>query len=102
MKRAIFIICVMLLYTLSLFAQEEDYTTMKGDFIMIKDSSVTVGAKLAHPPQKLKYYYIVQELERGRKKMHSADSVSSFRMNGQLFVSMPSPIAGEDKNIFLQ
>jgi len=98
MKRIIvLIICFLPICASSLYAQR--------DYIVIRDSVMTVGVKLSHPQgenKDLRYYYILQEFERGRKKMHSADSVTEFRLNGQFFVSMPSPIQGEERRVFLE
>ena len=86
----------MLIYISSLYAQKS--------YIIINEDNITIGAKLSHPQGSignLKYHYIVQEFEKGRRVMHSADSVSEFGVDRQIFISVPSPM-GEDGRVFFQ
>ena len=69
------------------------------NYIMIGDTMIT-GRNLVQPEGIRKYHEITLRLKRN-VTIYTADNVSEFCIDKQTFISMPSPVDGEEENVFL-
>ncbi|MDL2247387.1 PorT family protein [Bacteroides sp. OttesenSCG-928-J23] len=92
MKKSIVITLVLILATLSSLRAQEGY--------IVRNDTLTAGVKLLSPGGIKKYQEVYEE--KGREiKTYTPNDISEFYMDGKTYVSMPSPVAGENKKVFL-
>lgn len=93
MKRTVLIACILFASMHALQAQS--------DYININDTLTIIGVKITHPLGLKKYHSVIQESRKEEPVVYTPDDISEFCINKNIFVSMVSPIEGEENKVFL-
>lgn len=93
MKRIAFIACILFASAHVLYAQS--------DYININDTLTIIGVKITQPMGLKKYHEVIQESRKEEPVVYTPNAISEFCINKSIYVSMPSPIEGEENKVFL-
>ncbi len=92
-KRITLIIGILCTLSCQAFAQ--------GNYILQKDT-LRSGIRMWQPAGPQKYHQIKCEISKRKIIEYTPDEVVEYRYDGMVYVSLPSPVTGENKRVFLR